>query len=556
MKGTYINLGILGCSLVLIILLTNISIPNYHMALGRLDITLLLLGLGLVAYHLFGERINFVLEKSGGFKILSFVILLAFLLGFYRIGELSLWYDEIQSVVHSGWCNSLECIIRTDTGGVNPPLYAILLYFWFKLFGITEFTARFFSLLVGVLVVISSYLVGKTIFNQKISLLATLLISVSTMFVRYSQEARTYMLFTLASLLMLYFFYVMTIKHRTGSFYMAGFVLSNILNIYTNYYAFSFLAAEVIYFVLYYMRDDFIKKHAVHFIMLFTAISLIYVPWFYHLITRPEEEVKHGPVVLAKYVQSTSGFHLGNIPAAFIMNIISLTGGVGSNRLLIVPVFYLLFLYGTYAFSRERHIKNKNVGDPTVLLALWLIVPFAGSSMLTIISPMSSRYLLPILPLCLLFVAKGIMSINNNNLKALMLLIMLSLSGYYLINYYSYGKDDWRAASSFLIRNMKSNDSVAILPDYAELGLRYYGVDSSKIIGVSEINRTIPSERMYSLSGDLWVLYSEHLYDPGYKTKEFFTSNCLHENDFLGISIYLCDRQVYSDFNERFSADR
>ncbi len=128
-------------------------------------------------------------------------------LRFYRIGSKGLWLDESFSVWLGrrpvvemlGWLVSID---------QHPPLYYTLLHFWMTLTGgggddVTS--VRTLSALFGVLTIPVVYLLGRRLTDDdKVGLLAALILAVSPFHVRFAQEARMYTLLALNASLALY----------------------------------------------------------------------------------------------------------------------------------------------------------------------------------------------------------------------------------------------------------------------------------------------------------------------------------------------------------------
>ncbi len=130
------------------------------------------------------------------------VIALGGFLRFYHIGGSGLWIDEAFSI----WMGRqpvgemLGWLVRIDQ---HPPLYYLLLHVWMRL-GDDQAVVRAFSALCSTLTIPVIYLLGRRLANQKLGLLAALILAVSPFHVHFAQEARMYALLTLnASLAML-----------------------------------------------------------------------------------------------------------------------------------------------------------------------------------------------------------------------------------------------------------------------------------------------------------------------------------------------------------------
>ena len=133
------------------------------------------------------------------------LVLAAFVLRLYRIDYQSIWRDEGVSLHLAA--SSIPAILADRASGVHPPLYFILLHFWTGLAGFSELSARFFSLIFGVLLVPSLYYVVRKVFDVKTALATTAIAAFSPLYVVYSQEVRTYALLPLGYLFIIYRLY-------------------------------------------------------------------------------------------------------------------------------------------------------------------------------------------------------------------------------------------------------------------------------------------------------------------------------------------------------------
>jgi 4-amino-4-deoxy-L-arabinose transferase-like glycosyltransferase len=136
------------------------------------------------------------------------------------------------------------------------------------LFGLSEFSLRFPSLIFSVASIPCLFLLGKKIFNRRVGLYGALVMSLSSFHLWYAQEARPYSLSVLLSILSTYYLYrfIKEGKIKLGLVY----VLFSVLGLYANityYHLFlipiQFLAVAV-----------FIKKK--FFLKLIFFLSLIF----------------------------------------------------------------------------------------------------------------------------------------------------------------------------------------------------------------------------------------------------------------------------------------
>ena len=109
--------------------------------------------------------INNLKKNKKTYLILALIILLGLALRLYNLGEQSFWIDEAYSVRETQF--SLGRIISgTDP---TPPLYYSFLFFWTRMFGISEFNVRLLSVIFSIISIGIFYLLGNFIFKKKVS---------------------------------------------------------------------------------------------------------------------------------------------------------------------------------------------------------------------------------------------------------------------------------------------------------------------------------------------------------------------------------------------------
>lgn len=132
------------------------------------------------------QKIKFYFKNKKIF--LTVIIGLAAILRFLYISRRSIWHDEgftMMMIKFSPW----EIIQRTMRD-VHPPFYYLILHYWAQFFGNSELAIRGMSALLGIGVVIFTYLIIKKLFNQEVAKIAALFTALGPFLIRYSQEAR------------------------------------------------------------------------------------------------------------------------------------------------------------------------------------------------------------------------------------------------------------------------------------------------------------------------------------------------------------------------------
>jgi transposase InsO family protein len=147
------------------------------------------------------SRLDRLFQRAAPLVLLAIVVL-GGILRFYQIGSKGLWLDESFSA-WLGWQpvgEMLAWLLRIDQ---HPPLYYTLLHFW-MLLGDNAAHVRTLSALLGTLTIPVLYLLGRRLADDKVGLLAALILAVSPFHVRFAQETRMYTLLTLNVSLALY----------------------------------------------------------------------------------------------------------------------------------------------------------------------------------------------------------------------------------------------------------------------------------------------------------------------------------------------------------------
>jgi hypothetical protein len=137
---------------------------------------------------------------------LAGILVFAFFLRVYALGDPVLWIDETISTLAS--VNILEKGLPIfDSGLLYGRAYLFhYLQSFFLLFGQTDFLARFVSVIFGLLTIVLAYKIGKE-YSKSGGLISALFMAVFYLEVFFSRQARFYQLFQLGFFASLYFLY-------------------------------------------------------------------------------------------------------------------------------------------------------------------------------------------------------------------------------------------------------------------------------------------------------------------------------------------------------------
>ncbi len=129
----------------------------------------------------------------------------------------------------------------------QPPLFFLLLHFWFKVFSFNDFYGRLFVAIIGILGVVSVFFLGKEVKNARVGIIAAFITSLNYFQIVYSQEVRFYsLLFLLSSLSFLFF--IRSTK-QMSIFNFICYSLFTSAAIYTHYYGMVVAGTQALLFL-------------------------------------------------------------------------------------------------------------------------------------------------------------------------------------------------------------------------------------------------------------------------------------------------------------------
>lgn len=195
------------------------------------------------------------------------LLLLAFVLRTYALGERELTFDEVASVfIAARGPLGLFAYLR-DAVREHPPVYYLLLSLWMPLVGRSEFAVRFLSVAIGTTTMAATYRLVRRAASQPVALLTTFLLVFSPFHISASRDARMYGLLALFSLLSVFLFIHLLSQDRAR--WWGLFWLVTGLGMFTHYYMAFVLLAEGLFLLLNWRRYRHLWTHwlAIHVVL-------------------------------------------------------------------------------------------------------------------------------------------------------------------------------------------------------------------------------------------------------------------------------------------------
>ena len=218
-------------------------------------------------------------KKLLKFLPLTTILLLGLALRLYHLDTYSIFFDEkstmvvSQGIVLEGanqkdvftkpaftpadfWATKslddyYEAMTRSDIG--NSPFYYLLVHGWMDIFGLSDYSARSFSVLFSVLIILTTYLFARHFFSEKTALIAAAIVAFEPFFIAYSHQARNYSLTFFLTLFSTYLFLAIIENERNKTrnigLYLGYAVVSG-LSLLSHFLTISVFLAQGIYALL------------------------------------------------------------------------------------------------------------------------------------------------------------------------------------------------------------------------------------------------------------------------------------------------------------------
>ncbi|HVO61067.1 MAG TPA: glycosyltransferase family 39 protein [Terriglobales bacterium] len=386
--------------------------------------------------------------------VVTVLVAAAALLYVHALGQKSVWIDEGVSIemARLDWYNFVRILWRHEA---NMVLHTLLLRFWL-LFGASEGWARTPSVLAALATIPAVFVLGRKLFDARVGLMASFLLTINAFHIRYAQEARSYSLFAfLCVFSCIYFLKFVEDPSRANR---KGHVLTSVLAVYTHFFAGLLIVAQ------------------------WLSLKVLDRKQLQPLAKKSWRQIGIAIIPLIVFVATTGLGVLRWIPRPGLTSLyitsIYLTGGGGSKlvwlylgacAIALLPVVPSLFRYRRLSWEAWRY----------TFVALWLLFPIAAAFLLSQWKPcFLARYFIFTLPALVLLTAAGIARLHWRLLMAGVLLLFgaWSLPAVNL----GYSKDidvvreDFRAATKYILANAETGDAILFYQPIGRMPYEYY----------------------------------------------------------------------------------
>lgn len=405
-------------------------------------------------------------KKEKILLFLLFIICFAVRLAF--ISQKNLWFDEVFS-----WHLSLDSfytiIVRT-AADIHPPLYYFILKIWNYIFGDSVAAMRLLSAFVTSGAVFFLYPLSRRYLDISQSILVVLLYILSPLNLYYAQEVRMAGINLFWNIGSVYFLLKLMDKphdyHRIfKEKYSITFILFATAAIYTHYFSFFIIFAELAYILYSYRRTP---KQYIAYLYLFIAIGLIYIIWLPELISHfTRGQSWRSPQtfldVLHEYVNYTRDLNLGLYYYYTNLQMVKyITYFAG--------FIVLLSLIGIL-------ISRKNKSPKPVLILLTLFIPLILAGIISLRQKIEFyRYLSILVPYISFFIVYGLSRFNRKYIIYTLLPVLLAVNIYGINIHFSFKfkNDDYGDLIGKINSEYLPGDRIYVEPHYNGWTINYY----------------------------------------------------------------------------------
>jgi uncharacterized membrane protein len=441
--------------------------------------------------------------KRQGLKLLVITALavMSWLVYTYLIDQESIWIDEWFTIRSISQVTVSQAVAMVVDGENTPPAYFLLLRWWAGSNPNDLKRLRCFSALFATGSVLLAYLFGSVISGSAVGIVFALLTLCSPYVLWYAQEARNSSFAMFLALLLVSLFYLYAKRRRL--LYLVAVAALQLIGLYTHYFFLFFIPAQCLYLLLRSTRGQLVRWLAA-----MVPVGVIFVLWIPRLLEQMAMN-------RANWLTTPTTYFPLQILGAFSSGIFYELNQ--SAAIMTTCLFGVLFIYGLFSMlcSRRRIQCVLRFDDENLLLLIFFFVPILSAYFISFAKPIlyeGKRYLIVVLPLFHLIVARGV-AMNRRRWTAVLLTVLLiSFSAFFMQEIYTkIQKRYWKQASAIIEARSKPGDAI-YSTDYTQGGvLSYYGTGYAKNVEISDFTLFKKHLRPYER---LWyVAYVENTFE-------------------------------------------
>ncbi len=432
--------------------------------------------------------------KIKPYQWILIICFLGIVLRIYNLEVKGLWMDEIHSTVGTDPDKTIGEVYEYCKQD-QPPVFFMLLHWWFKMFSYNDIYGRLLAVLTGMLGILSMYFLGKELKNNRVGLMASFLTMINYFHVDHSRQIRFYPLVFLFSSLS-YLFFIRALKRkRPIDFILYSLFTAALLN--THYFGIVVFGTQFILFIVIILWKRITDiKFILYSLLSGVMVGLSFLHWL--------------PVVLSDLEIPQFHAQVLHWYSPFEFYYIYFRDAVTCS---ICAVLSFLAIREMYF---QMKLRSTRIEDVVLLgwVGLGFLIPVLYSVLRMPI--LEFKYSFIVVPAIIVLVALGFDTLKREMLKTYIIPILF----FTFINnalfvrsiyYVPYPPEQWREVTREVIKTDKSNQYV--FSEYAWYYRYYFKINKA-------INQPLEPafadfDAIISSANSLWVLKSLRFPDRG-----------------------------------------
>ena len=397
----------------------------------------------------------------------ALTVLLAFLLRTPTLDLQSFWMDEVQAFefIDHPFTETVRLILSPEENG---PLHFLLLWFWQRLTGPSDFAVRYLSDLCSVLTVAVLWRLADAWFGRRVAHLSAGLLAVSPFAIWYAQDAKMYALHMLLAASSTFLLVRATrrsagVRKRAWSLWLAYGVVLNLLG-YSHFFgAFTIAAQGIAVVVTHLYRPRVIRTY----LLTMAIVALPYIPVVsFALRLLPNfqiQDISKGFVTLPHMIQDLAAEYVLKVSRTYVARM--------SPLLVTTAAVIALGCYRAWRIAWRKAVWVLG------LLILPAAIFYPISFRVPVFSPkyLSASFLMLVLCAAL---AIDQLATWRRALGWVGLAAAIAFNGWAngrILTDPSLQRGDWRAATAYIEAHMRPDDAIIGFADYIHRAIyRYY----------------------------------------------------------------------------------
>ncbi len=393
--------------------------------------------------------------------LLAAILLLGGGLRLWRIGEKSLWLDEVMSVRLATMDSLAATVKEVARYDVHPPLYPVLHSLWMRM-GSSDGFARVPSAFFGTIAILLVYLLARELYGEPVGLVAALFTALSAYHIYFSQEARQYCLASTLGLLATFLLVkIIQSEKKPSPWLWTAYALSQVLCLYAFAMNVLLLAAHAVIFLVLRLKRDWFP-----WLICQACVAIAFLPWLPTMFDRSKD---------LQFIASTRKIPRPGLAAiadafrSWLAEPMSLLKDPAAVWTLTGVVVFMVVL-GLFSHFRHRRVLFL-VGTLLFLpLILFVVLPMPR------VHIFEAKHVIFLQPLAVLVIASSTRPWRWRTFAAGMVGVLIAVNIISLVAYShpDTEKEDWHSLAAYVKQSEEKHDLVIVLTEYAPFAFDKY----------------------------------------------------------------------------------